>query len=191
MHFQKSIKYNEEAKIGMASALCWSNLGWVCSMLGDSEVGKRYVEKGLEIYRESGIESSLSWIYYCLGSIYLDLGDLKKAQSHAEEVLRLSQKYGEKFSEGNSWMLLGRIMGKTESPQIDKAEQFILKGMEILQELKIKAIYSSGYLILGELYLEAGEQEKAKNNLVKAEALYQEMGMDYWLARTKEVMQRL
>jgi len=37
-----------------------------------------------------------------------------------------------------------------------------------------------GYLFLGELYADRGQGEKA-----------QEMGMDYWLARTQEVLGRL
>ena len=63
--------------------------------------------------------------------------------------------------------------------------------MEILREFKIKPFYFQGHLFLGELYLNLGEQEKAKNNLKIAEGSFKEMGMDYWLARTKEVMQRL
>jgi hypothetical protein len=63
--------------------------------------------------------------------------------------------------------------------------------MEILLELKIKAFYSQGYLILGELYLDVGQQEKAKNSLKRAESMFQEMGTDYWLVRTMEVMERL
>jgi hypothetical protein len=50
----------------------------------------------------------------------------------------LSQKNNEKLFEGCSWMWLGRISGKTEPLQIDKAEECILKGIEICKELKIK-----------------------------------------------------
>jgi class 3 adenylate cyclase/tetratricopeptide (TPR) repeat protein len=190
-HFQKCIKYGEESKFAILSGLSWSGLGYVFSMLGDSKVGKRHAEKGLEIYLDSGMEQLLSWIYYFLGSIYHDLGDLKSAQSHTEEALRLSQKNGVKLAEGMLWMLFGRILVNTEPLQIDRAEECILKGMEILLELKIKAFYSQGYLILGELYLDVGQQEKAKNSLKRAESMFQEMGTDYWLVRTMEVMERL
>ena len=48
-----------------------------------------------------------------------------------------------------------------------------------------------GYFSLGELYVNAGQKEKALENLKKAEGMFQEMGMDYWLTRTQEVMRRL
>jgi len=90
--------------------------------------------------------------------------------------------------EGNSWILLGRILGKIEPHQINMAAEPILKGVEILQRLKLKAMYSQGYLFLGELYLNGGKIDKAKNSLKRAEGMFQEMGMGYWLARTREVM---
>ena len=190
VHFQKSINFSEEAKYDVMSGISWSYLGYVNSMLEDSKVGKRHAEKGLELFRVSGMESLLSFIYNNLGWICQNLGDLKNAQSHTEEALRLSQKNGEKLIEGISWILLGRILGKQEPHQVERNANHILKGMEILQELKLKAIYCQGYLFLGELYLNGGEQEKAKNNLKRAEDLFQEMGMDYWSARAKEVMER-
>jgi tetratricopeptide (TPR) repeat protein len=189
-HVQKCIKYSEESKYGILSGISWSFLGYVFSMLGDSKVGKRHAEKGLEIYLDTGMEHLLCWIYYILGSIHHDLGDLKSAQSHTEEALRLSQKNGVKMTEGLLWMSFGRILVNTEPLQIDRAEECILKGMEILQGLKLKAFYSQGSLFLGELYLNGGEQEKAKNHLNIACGRFKEMGMNYWLARTKELMER-
>ena len=118
-------------------------------------------------------------------------GDLKNAQTHMEEALRLSQKNNERGMEAWSWMGLGRILGRTETPQIDKAEEYILRGMKIDEELKMKPWYAPGYFYLGELYVKAGQKEKALENLRKGEALFQEMGMDYWLAETRKVLVEL
>ena len=35
-----------------------------------------------------------------------------------------------------------------------------------------------------------GQREKALENLKKAKGMFQEMGMDYWLRRTQEVLER-
>ena len=185
--FQKSITYFEEGNVAFLAAISLTPLGSAYSMLGDHETGRRHAEKGLEMYRDSGVEWLLSWLYFLLGSIHLEMGDLNKARSLMEEALRLSQKNNEKFSEASSWIELGRILGKTEPPQIDQAVANILKGIEICRELKIKAYYSSGYLYLGEIYLNAGEKEKAEDNLKKAEGMFQDMGMDYYLGRTYAV----
>jgi len=83
------------------------------------------------------------------------------------------------------------ISGKTKPLEINKAEGWILKGIVICKELRIKATYSLGHLYLGELYLNGGEKEKALENLKKAEGLFQEMGMDYWLGKAQEVLATL
>jgi tetratricopeptide (TPR) repeat protein len=190
-HFEKGIKHSEETKYALISAMSWSGLGYVCAMLGDPETGKRHAEKGLKIHTDSGVEAFLSLAHCLLGWIQLGLGDLKNARSLAEEALRLSQKNNEKHIEGWSWLLLGMIIGKTEPLEINKAEECILKGIEIGKELRIRAHYSLGHLYLGELYLNGGKREKGIDNLKKAEGMFREMGMDYWLGKAQEVLSRL
>jgi hypothetical protein len=60
-----------------------------------------------------------------------------------------------------------------------------------LEGLKLKATCSQGYLFLGELHADAGQRDEALENLKKAESMFREMGADYWLAKTEEVMGRL
>jgi tetratricopeptide (TPR) repeat protein len=78
-----------------------------------------------------------------------------------------------------------------EKSHIEKAEEYILQGMKILDELETKPAYAQGCLSLGGLYAEAGQKEKALENLKKAEAMFQEMGMRFWLAQTKKLLEML
>jgi tetratricopeptide (TPR) repeat protein len=190
-HYQEAIKYAEETKqlVSLVWSLTW--LSGAYSYFGDPETGRKYVEKGLKIQREGGFEWFSSANFYHLGDICLRLGDLKNAQSYMDEALRSSQKNNEKGMEAYSWIGLGRILGRTETPRIDKAEEYILQGMKIYDELKMKAWYPLGYFYLGELYANAGQKEKALENLRKGEAMFQEMGMDYWLVETRKVLAEL
>jgi len=190
-HFEKGINYSEKAGFALISALSWSGLGSACAMLGDPVTGKKHAEKGLRIHLESGVEMYLSLAHSQLSWIHLELGDLQNARSLAEEALRLSQKNNEKGVESWSWLLLGTILGKTEPLQIDKAEGCMLKGIEICRELRLKAYYPVAYLYLGQLYLNSGEKEKAIDNLKQSEAMFREMGMDYWFGKAQEVLATL
>ena len=62
---------------------------------------------------------------------------------------------------------------------------------DIADELKLRTSYASGYLALGELYALTGQREKALENLQKAEAMFQEMGMEYFLRRTQTELAKL
>ena len=187
-HMEECISNYEAAKwhLGVAMALC--TLGHVHSYLGDPEVGRRTAEKGLQMYRESGIELFLSPFQWAMGNIQLDLGDLINAEKSMEEALKLSRKNKEKHFEGLALVGLGRVLGRKEPRELDKAEGCFIKGLKILSDQKMKPLYSQGRLFLGEFFLDRGKKEKALENLKEAEVTFQEMGMDYWLNRTKEVL---
>jgi class 3 adenylate cyclase/tetratricopeptide (TPR) repeat protein len=190
-HLQNSIRYCEEVKYLGPLAWSWGWLGSSYFYLGDADTGRRHVEKGRKIQQDSRFEFFLCFYPLFLGDICLHLGDLKNALSFMEEALRLSQKNNEKHLEGLSSIWLGHILGRTARAQIHKAEEYILRGMKIHEELKIRPYYAQGHLFLGELYANAGQKEKAMENLKKAETMFQEMGMDYWLERTHEISAEL
>ena len=86
---------------------------------------------------------------------------------------------------------MGRIIGKTSMSQPEEAEQWILHGIGMLDERQSKPDSATGYLRLGELHADHGQKTKALQNLKKAESMFQDMGMDYWLGKTQEVLARL
>jgi len=190
-HLQNALKYLEEVKWLLPMAVAQSSLGAAYSARGDLQTGKRHAEKALRVHHDSGIERNMSIFHMILGEIHLYLNDLKNARRFVDEALRLSQKNNEKHFEGMSWISLGKILQETEPLQIDKSEAYILKGMQILHELQLKPNYAEGHLYLGELYLNTMKKEMALENLKKAEEMFQEMEMDYWLARTREVLAKV
>jgi hypothetical protein len=48
-----------------------------------------------------------------------------------------------------------------------------------------------GYLFLGEVYVDTGQKDKALETLKKAEGMFKEMGMDYWLVKTQDALKGL
>ena len=103
----------------------------------------------------------------------------------------MSQKNTSKVMEGLSWIWMGRILGRSAPLRKDKAEQNILRGINILEKLKLKPFYTLGRFFLGAFYLDTGEKEKAMETLKEAETMFEEMGMDYWLGKAQEVLGKL
>jgi tetratricopeptide (TPR) repeat protein len=179
-HLEESIRYCEEGQIINILVPIWIGLGLAYWLLGDLESAHKHMEKGLETQIDSGVDYDSGLFYSCSATVELDSGNVKKAQQRANEALKIAQK-NHQHGEGFVWIILGRIWGKTDHPQIDKAEESFLKGIKILEELKY----------LGELYADTGQKDKALETLKKAESLYREMGMDYWLGKTQKVADRL
>ena len=191
VHLQKSVNYLEETKVILILSQALSALGYVTSFVGDLEAARRYVDKGLKMQTDAGIEVFLPLHYILSCQVYLNMGDLDKALDHIQTALDLSKKNKEIFPRGLSFVDLGRATGKKDLAKWNKAEDFLREGIHILEAQKAKAWYSRGYLYLGELYADIGQENKAVETLKKAERMFQEMGMDYWLAKTREILKRL
>jgi len=190
-HYQNAIRYTKEAQMVVISGVDWILSGWAYCLQGDHKTAMEHIEKGLRIHSEAGAQFHLDFFYGLASMIYFESGDLKKAQQRAEEALKLSQKHRHNWIEGFIRLQLGRIFEKSWNSQDGKAEECILRGIEILDELKLKPIYAQGYHYLGELYADRGQHGKALENSKKAEALFREMDMDHWLAKTQKLLEQL
>jgi predicted ATPase len=190
-HWKNCIKYSEKTNWLFALGLAWLGLGEAVTYLGDPQTGLEYIQKGLKIQSSIGVKAQLAWYYCALGNAHLALGDLKNALDWTTKAFKLACDNNEKHWESYSRMLLGRVLAKSDPVQRDKAEESILKGINIFEELRLISFYPLGHLFLGEVYADTGQKDKAIKNLKKSEGMFKEMGMDYWLAKTQEVLNRL
>jgi tetratricopeptide (TPR) repeat protein len=102
--------------------------------------------------------------------------------------MEAAQDNQEKHLEAVMRVLLGSIAGRLESSRFEKAKESILNGIEILESLEHKSFVAHSYRFLGELYADNGENEKALQALRKAEQMGEEMGMMYWLDKTRDAL---
>jgi len=190
-HLEKSVQYLEETSFTTLLGHAWSGLGWGYYFLGELETALEHMEKGVKIQSDAGLTHQLSRYHYSLSMVHLDLGNLERARSYIEGAAEVAHSNNEKHIEADSRISLGRVLGKMGKSEGVKAEESILQGIKILDELKLKPSSSLGYFFLGELYADMGQKKKALETLKKAESMMQEMGMDYWLRRTQEVLERV
>jgi tetratricopeptide (TPR) repeat protein len=190
-HLRESIGYCDEAQAVLGAGMAWAGLGYAYYLSGELETARGYIEKGLEIHSNSGVAFWLSQIHCFLSIVYFDLGDFGKARSLIDDALRLAKNNKEEHFAGYSRIWLGRILERVDKTRAGKGESDIIHGIGVLTKLKMKPFYAQGHLFLGELYADVAQEEKALQNLNKAEAMFQEMGMDYWLTKTQRVQEKL
>ena len=188
-HFQKCIEYVGDMKWVFISALAWTGLGFSYLSLGDLETARKHIERGLSMQKAAGVEwwLSLHWCY--LGQAHFYLGNLKDARSCVAEALKLAQTNNEKHAEAQALYWMATILSQTDRSEGGKAENYILQGIKVSDQLRLKPLSSIGYLHLGRLYQVIGQREKALENLKKAEGMFRDMGMDQLIARTQELLE--
>ena len=190
-HLQRCIRYTDEAQFFVILGQARAALAWGYYLTGDSGTAGDYAAEAIKIQSDIGVPNNLCVPYYVLGMIHFDSGDLKAAQSYVEMALELSQNSNQKDFQGMSLILLGRLLGRANVSQCRDAEERILQGISILTELKVKPLYSTGFIYLAEHYADTGQREKALETLEKTQSMLREMGMDYWLRRAQKILERL
>ena len=190
-HAENALKYSEVTQAVALIGPAWLVLGWGYFFREEPEKAIEYLHKGLKIQLDAGIDSNLSQFYSTLCRCYTESGDHENAIDCGKRALKLSCDNCERIGEALSRVHMGRTLGKADISQGGEAEKYILEGIKISEELKAKPGFAWGYFYLGELYADTGHKEKALEALKKAEGMSQEMGMDYWLRRTQEVLERV
>jgi tetratricopeptide (TPR) repeat protein len=190
-HLRKAVVILENAKMYVILPPTYYQLGWAHIMTGELETARGHLERGFKIQRDAGTSFWLSIYHLLQGMLHFDAGDFKSAQDSMEEAVRLAQNNNEGQVTGYSKIWLGRISNKSDPSKRGRSEQLILQGIEILRKLSIKPWWSQGYLFFAEINRDSGNKEKAMENLKKAETMFKEMEMDYWVARTQKVLGRL
>ena len=190
-HLQKALKCYEKSNWEFLTCDCCITLGIANLWIGKFAHAGKYVERALSIYSNNLDIREEPIINILLINFYHHSGEYIKATHYAKLAIELSKKKNERANEAYSTVLLGRILGKKDMPKNKNAEKFILQGIKILNNLKVRPWLSQGYFFLGELYADTGRKDEAILYLNKALSMCQDMGIQYWPDKIREVSNRL
>lgn len=166
-------------------------MGHATIMLGDHDRGVKYLNKGLKIHEDSGVEMLLPVSYLRAALVYKELGNFNLAKEYAIKSLNMSVKNNEKTAKGPCKAILGYLSWKIDPDQKVQFVGLIEQGMQDEENFKMRPYLALGYLYKGELYQESKEPVKAMENLKIAETMFQEMEMNFWLKRTQNMLAQL
>jgi class 3 adenylate cyclase/tetratricopeptide (TPR) repeat protein len=190
-YFRRCLEDLAQVEFVQIKAFVRGGLGVAEAHMGDPIRGRALAEEGLNVYQEAGISGQVSTLQYYTGMCCYASGDFEDARLFLQKALASAMEKGEAYLKGVTLIWDGRIMGQL--PDIPSLEtvQHIEEGLDVLTELDTKPDLSVGHFFLGELYARRNQKKDAKIHVKTAEALFKEMGMDYWLAETAKIMNRL
>jgi tetratricopeptide (TPR) repeat protein len=190
-HMQNAIKYCEQAQVVTLLGMAWTEVGYCYALQGDFGTALKYMEKGFKLDSDLGISYSLPMHYGNLARVHYQLGDFDNMISYFGKALELLPKQDSKYLEAGFYVRMGASLGKLDKSQFAEAEEYIIRGMKTLEELKARPARAHAYYALGELYADSGQNERALEYLEKAGDMYREMGMEYYLRRAQSKLAKL
>ncbi len=194
-HYTRAIEHLEKVKGGSAGDTslgnAWQGLGIAKFLVGDADGARGCIERSIQMHLDSGVVIELPHDYAYLSMAHLATGDVAKARNFIDTALDWARKCNQKHWEGLAKIFFGKIMSQSEALQAARAEASILEGIEILSQLGMKPYCAQGYFYLGELRVTTSKSQLGTKNLKKAERMFKEMGMEYWLDKTQKVLGRI
>jgi predicted ATPase/class 3 adenylate cyclase len=181
----------EKAQIDVFLGTCWMLEGYGHYYQDDFAIARECAGKSITLALEHRLVMVASPAYVLSGLVSQALGNLPEARRSMEQALKVARDNNQKHFEGQARICLARLTIEEDASQVGAAEQTVLEGLEIVEDLQIRPLQAWGHLDLGETYAIAGQKKRALASLKKARQMCQEMGMDYYLARTEKALEKL
>jgi tetratricopeptide (TPR) repeat protein len=145
-----------------ALGLCGMALG----MRGDFKRGKMVSEKGLNHAVQSGNKMTLAFNELQCANVLVLKGDGKNAIAHCQNSIEYSQDIGWVTILSQAWTILGYshyLLG-----ELDRAREFVGKGLRIQEDSHIEAMLSLHFWVLTMVLFDQGDLEEALRSSEKA-----------------------
>jgi tetratricopeptide (TPR) repeat protein len=188
-HLENAVKYADEAQAVTISIMARPYLGGAYVLSGEPETARQQLEEAIRQAQSAEAAWHLAVLFRHLAWVHFESGDLESALRCAEESDRIAESGTHVEAVSKTW--LGRILARYDPARADEAAQQVLQGVSTLDRLKLRPFSSQGQLLLGELYADTGQKDKALETLKRAESEFKDMGMDHFLRRTQEVLARV
>jgi len=172
--YQKAVGYYEQAlqicsRLGdiRTQGQTLTALGMMYAVWGQYQKAVEFYEKSMTIYKKTQDQQSEGQTLHHLGIVYAAWGQYQKAAQYYDKALAYCRKVGDVPTEGATVLDMGKV--QVQAGDYDAALASFQKGLDI--RIKIGEPVWMPQKLIGDLYLERGEMEKAERLLKEANNL--------------------
>jgi class 3 adenylate cyclase len=157
-YYSKALSAHEELGEKSGYARITGNIGSVYMHLANYSLALQYYGKALQVHEELGEKSGAARIIGNIGSVYYSMSDYWPALEFFGKALATHEQLGERSIAALVSGNIGKVLAKRDFQGYDasKAEEYLLKAIELNETLGAKQNLCLNYEVLSELY----EQEE-------------------------------
>lgn len=151
-----------------------NDFGVIYRTLGRKELSRSYLEKALEVSKETGEHREAAWTLNHLGRLYAESGEKERARGFYEEALKTAKEEGDRMAEGAALNNLGWVYcawGQQEQEQKHYEE-----ALRIYRELGDRRGEAATLNNLGRVFDDLGGSKQAVDYYEQALRIYREIG---------------
>jgi len=190
-YFGELLPYVDSMSSSFHAAATCSLMAGAHLLQGDLEAAAESMKKSFILLERSHVRAFVAGVFWIQGWVEMELGLLREAVCTLGKSVEAATADKNRAIEGTGRIWLGRAMFEEDASTYRQAEATLLQGMQICEELGMRPTCAEGCLFLGELYVNAGEKPKALEQLGRAQSMFQNMGMDYWLSKAQTLLKKL
>jgi len=165
-----------EMELGYQEAWVLNNMGIIYLDKGDFENAKKVLEEAEELIQLYNIPGDIG-VYTNLGSLYLQINDLKRAENYITRVLRFATTLNYPLTIADAWMNLGVVYNNEE--RYKDALAAYSEAMKIYEELDVQPRIAALMNNFASLNQHQGYLELALESQLEALRIHQELNMPF------------
>src|SRR5262245_17596041 len=168
-----------------------SNLGYAYALAGRIDDAIPLMEKADAqsklIGRKAAWALRLTW----LGHASLLGQQHGAAREQAQRAVSLARDAGERGYEAWAHKLLGDVVLRNDSTELEQPEKYYNRALGLAKELGMRPLEAHCHVGLGESYVATGKRKRAHAEFSTARDLYNGMDMTFWLMRAEAALKTL
>lgn len=157
-HSQIALAFFERKKLLLPLANTCINLGFIYNELKETDKAFNYYQRALNVLNSIVSQQDMDASYLNLGTLGRNMNNMDQLRRNLEETQNLSNRYNSS-SLSMVYSALGVLSLKKND--LDKAENFAYKGLEISVKNNDASSIANGQVLLGKIYFRKGLKPEA------------------------------
>ena len=162
-----------------------SPLAYASALLGQTVEAIPLAQEAITAQEKTGAFVNRAYMHMTLARVYLEAGDLERAEASARTGLGFADQHAERGWRGWNHWVLGEVAARRDPRDPAQAEDQYHQATRVATELGMRPLAAHCHVGLGTLYGRLTRQRKAQEHLTIATTMFRGMDMLFWLEKAR------
>lgn len=189
-YYQQSFEIKKKIGDIYGLAISRTNLGLILHHREEQSQALQHLKEAVRICRDIEAEWLLPEAYRIMARVHLDLGDVARAQVHAQAALEIAERLDYEVFIGVAHRVLGQVAGLGQG-EWERAEEHFARSIEMFESSPNEHELGKTCTAYGLALREKGDPERAREQLARAMEIFARSDATGRLERAREAYESI